>query len=78
MSSKYNYQGKLISLSDAVSKIQSGDRIGLAIAASEPCGLLTELAKQKDRLEDVHTWVCLPMRAYDYAINPEMEKHFYL
>ena len=78
MTSKYNYQGKLISLSDAVTKIQSGDRIGLAIAASEPCGLLTELAKQKDRLEDVHTWVCLPMRSYDYAMNPEMDKHFFV
>lgn len=78
MTSKYNYQSKLISISDAVSKIQSGDRIGLAIAASEPCGLLTELAKQKDRLEDVHTWVCLPMRSYDYAVNPEMEKHFFV
>ncbi len=78
MTSKYNYQSKLISISDAVTKIQSGNRIGLAIAASEPCGLLTELAKQKDRLEDVHTWVCLPMRSYDYAVNPEMEKHFFV
>jgi acyl-CoA hydrolase len=78
MTSKYNYQGKLISLSDAVAKIHSGDRIGIAMAASEPCGLLTELAKQKDRLEDVHTWVCLPMRSYEYAMNPEMEKHFFV
>jgi acyl-CoA hydrolase len=78
MTSKYNYQGKLISLSDAVTKIQSGDRIGIAMAASEPCGLLTELAKQKDRLEDVHTWVCLPMRSYDNAISQEMDKHFFV
>jgi acyl-CoA hydrolase len=78
MTSKYNYQGKLISLSDAVSKIKSGDRIGLAIAASEPSGLLIELAKHKDRLEDVHTWVCLPMRSYDYAVKPEMENHFFV
>jgi acyl-CoA hydrolase len=78
MTSKYNYQGKLISLSDAVPKIQSGDRNGIAMAASEPCGLLTELAKQKDRLEDVHTWVCLPMRSYDYAISQEMDKHFFV
>lgn len=78
MNSKYNYQGKLISLTDAVTKIQSGDRIGIAMAASEPCGLLTELARQKDRLENVHTWVCLPMRSYDYAISPEMDKHFFV
>ncbi len=78
MTSKYNYQGKLISVSDAVMKIQSGNSIGLAIAASEPCGLLTELAKQKDRLEDVHTWVCLPMRSYEYAVNPDMHQHFFV
>ena len=78
MTSTYNYQDKLISLSDAVSKIKSGDRIGLAIAASEPSGLLIELAKHKDRLEDVHTWVCLPMRSYDYAVKPEMENHYFV
>lgn len=78
MTSKFNYDGKLISISEAVKKIQSGDRIGLAIAASEPCGLLTELAKQKDRLQDVHTWVCLPMRSYEYAVSPEMDQHFFV
>ncbi|MDO9087926.1 MAG: acetyl-CoA hydrolase/transferase C-terminal domain-containing protein [Anaerolineaceae bacterium] len=78
MTLKYDFQGKLITIQEAVNKIQSGDRIGLAIAASEPCGLLSELAKQKDRLEDVHTWVCLPMRAYEYAINPDMDGHFFV
>jgi acyl-CoA hydrolase len=78
MTPNYNYHGKLISLSDAVSKIKSGDRIGLAIAASEPSGLLIELANHKDRLEDVHTWVCLPMRSYDYSVKPEMENHFFV
>lgn len=78
MTSNYNYQDKLISIPEAVSKIKSGDRIGLAIAASEPSGLLHELANHKDRLEDVNTWVCLPMRSYEYAVNPEMEKHFYV
>ena len=78
MTSNYNYQGKLISIPEAVSKIKSGDRIGLAIAASEPSGLLHELAKHKDRLEDVNTWVCLPMRSYEYAVNPEMETHFFV
>jgi acyl-CoA hydrolase len=78
MTSKYDFQGKLITIKEAVNKIKSGDRIGLAIAASEPCGLLSELAKQKDRLEDVHTWVCLPMRAYEYAINPDMDGHFFV
>ena len=78
MSSSNNYQGKLISIPEAVSKIKSGDMIGVAMAASEPSGLLTELANHKDRLENVHTWVCLPMRAYDYATLPEMQGHFFV
>ena len=78
MPSKYNFQGKLISVSEAVLKIKSRDRIGLAIAASEPYGLLTELANHKDRLIDVHTWVCLPMRSYEYANNPDMDGHFFV
>lgn len=78
MTSNYNYHGKLISCAEAVSKIKSGDIIGIAMAASEPSGLLTELAKQKDRLTDVNTWVCLPMRSYEYAVQPEMENHFFV
>ncbi len=78
MTQKYDFQDKRISIREAVSKIKSGDRIGLAIAASEPSGLLTELANHKDRLEDVHTWVCLPMRSYEYSVNPEMENHFFV
>jgi acyl-CoA hydrolase len=72
------YKRKLISIPEVVGKVQSGQNIGVAIAASEPPGLLTELGKQKDRLQDVHTWVCLPMRAYDYATSPEMAGHFYV
>lgn len=73
-----SYKDKLITIPEAVAMVKSGQTIGTAIAASEPTGLLTELANHKDRLKDVHTWVCLPMRAYDYAMSPEMGEHFYV
>jgi acyl-CoA hydrolase len=72
------YKQKMISITEAVGMVQSGQDIGVAIAASEPAGLLTELGRQKDRLRNVTTWVCLPMRAYDYAVNPEMNGHFFV
>lgn len=78
MSARAIYADKFISIPEAVAKVQSHQTIGVAIAASEPFGLLTELAKHKERLQGVHTWVCLPMRAYDYAIQPEMENSFFV
>ena len=70
MDPKEPYKKKLISIPDAVSMVQSHQTIGVAMAASEPPGLLTELGKHKDRLEDVTVWVCLPLRVYDFVQNP--------
>ncbi len=77
MSWKEEYQSKLLSLSEAVGLVQSGHTIQIGIAVSEPVGLLEELANQADRLFDVTLWTCLPMRAYDIFVKPEMEGHFY-
>jgi acyl-CoA hydrolase len=66
------YRQKLISIPDAVALVQPHHVIGTAMAASEPTGLLTELGKHKDRLKNVTTWVCLPMRQYDFVHNPAM------
>jgi acyl-CoA hydrolase len=72
------YQSKKISIPEAVGLVKSNDTLAIAIAASEPPGLLAELGRHKDRLENVHTWVCLPMRPYDYATKPEMNGHFFV
>lgn len=72
------YRKKLISIPEAVSLVQSNQTISTGIAASEASGLLNELANHKDRLENVTTWVCLPLRTYDYATNPEMSGHFFV
>ena len=69
---------KMITIPDAVGLIQSHHTIGTAMAASEPVGLLTELGEHKDRLENVHVWVCLPLRKYDFVLKPEMAGHFFV
>src|SRR5512146_245040 len=72
------FRHKLISIPEAVGLVQTGQTISTGIAASEAVGLLSELGNHKDRLQDVHVWVCLPMRPYDYALKPEMAGHFYV
>lgn len=72
------YKQKLISIPDAVGKLQSHQTLGVAMAASEPPGLLTELGNHRDRLEDVKVWVCLPIGAYSFVLDSSMEGHFFV
>ncbi|MGQ9839583.1 MAG: hypothetical protein ACUVR4_03465 [Anaerolineae bacterium] len=72
------YEHKLISIPEAVSLVQSHQTIATAMAAAEPVGLLTELGRHRDRLEDVTVWVCLPLRLYDFILKPEMAGHFFV
>ena len=71
------YMDKRVSFSEAVAHIKSNQTIGVAMAASEPVGLLEELARHKERLENVTLWTCLPMRAYDIFMRPDMDGHFF-
>jgi len=71
------YKNKLVSLQEAVGKIQSSQTVCVAMAGAEPPGLLTALAGESNRLENVTLWTCLPMRAYDIFLKPEMEGHFF-
>ena len=77
MDPKKLFKQKLLTIPEAVSLVKSHQTIGVAMAASEPPGLLTELGKHKDRLEDVTLWVCLPLRKYDCLLQPEMKGHFF-
>lgn len=58
--------------------LNSHSTLGLAMAASEPPGLMAELGKHRDHLEDVHVWVCLPLGSYDFVLDPSMEGHFFI
>lgn len=71
------FKEKIISMQDAVEMVQSHQMIGLGIAGSEPVGLLTALASQKDRVDDVTIWTCLPMRSYEIFTESEMLGHFF-
>ncbi len=72
------YREKLISIPEAVGKLQSRQRLAAAMCASEPVGLLGELENHADRLEDLHVFMCLPMRRYGFYTRPEMAEHFFL
>ena len=72
------YKQKLLTIPETVSLVQSHQTIVAAMAASEPVGLLSELGNHKGRLENVTVWVCLPLRLYDFALEPEMAGHFFV
>jgi acyl-CoA hydrolase/ABC-type branched-subunit amino acid transport system substrate-binding protein len=72
------YKQKLLPIPEAVSLVQSRQTVGVALAASEPPGLLGELGNHKDRLEGVTVWVALPLRRYDFVYEPEMAGHFFV
>jgi acyl-CoA hydrolase len=78
MDSKVLYKQKLLSIPEAVALVQSHQTIGVAMAGSEPPGLLSELGNHRNRLEDVTVWVCLPLRQYDFILKPEMSGHFFV
>lgn len=76
MDFKEIYKSKLITIPEAVSKVQSNQIVGTSIIGSEPPGLLAELGNHKDRLENVDVYVCLPMRDHAYMTDESMAGHF--
>ena len=72
------YRSKHVTIPEAVGKIKSHQTVGVAMAASEPPGLLSELGNHRDRLDDVHVWVCLPLGSYSFVLDPSMEGHFFI
>lgn len=77
MSWQEEYKHKTITIPEAINKVSSGMTLQIGIAASEPVGLLEELARQSGRLENITTWTCLPMRPYDIFMKPEMDGRFF-
>ncbi len=69
------YQDKLISMTEAVGKIKSHDRIGFGMVAAEPMGFLSHLHVIGDRVEDVSLFGALMVGNYEW-IKPEYEGKF--
>jgi len=77
MTEGIEFTEKYISLSEAVSHVQSNQTVGVGIAGSEPVGLLTKMAEHALDVEDVHFWTCLPMRPYDIFTKQSMAGHIF-
>lgn len=71
------YKQKRRTLTEAVNLVQPHQTIVAAMAAAEPVGLLSELSLHRTRLQDVTIAVCLPLRKYDFLLQPEMSGHFF-
>lgn len=76
MNVKEIYKQKLVSIDDVLNMVNSRDEIIVGLAAAEPQGLLENLHKIKDRVEDVTVVTCLNMKDYKFFMLPEMKGHF--
>ena len=76
MNWKVQYQAKQMTAAQALSRIQSGNRVAAPNAAGAPLHLLEALTGRKDELECVEIVHMIPLGQAPYA-QPGMEKHFY-
>lgn len=76
MDVKKQYNDKLISISEAVAKVKSNQKIVVAMAASEPQGLLKNLEKRSKYLKDITIVSCLMTGDYNF-LSPEMNGIFF-
>lgn len=75
MNWKEEYANKIVSVQEAVSHVQSGDRIVFSHACGEGQYLTDELVNQAERLENVEIVHMVAMGTAPYC-QPGMEKHF--
>lgn len=69
------YGSKIVSAEEAISHVQSGNRIVFTHACGESQVLTEELVRQADRLENVEIVHMVAMGQAPYC-QPGMEKHF--
>ena len=72
------YQGRLVSIDEAVSRIESGDDVVVGQCASEPQGCMSRFHLAADRVEGVRVFSVLTLRPYDFFMKPEMKGRFEL
>ena len=70
------YKEKEISLDEAVSMVDDGDKIVAAMAGSEPQGLLERLADRGQEFSGVTVVSCLMMQDYGFT-EPELKGHIF-
>ena len=72
---KSYYQSHIVSGEEAVSKIQSGDRIVIGHACGEPSFLVETMVKHAEDYQNVEVVHMVAMGECAYA-QPGMESHF--
>ena len=75
MQDSFSYQQKLMSAEEAVSLIQSGDRVYIHSGCAEPERLVKALLERGLELRDVEILHLMTVGNADYVM-PEMEGHF--
>ena len=70
------YKSKKVTVDEALSKIKSGDRLGIAAAAMEPMNILSKLHTIKDRVENINVLLTATTGQHEFFLNPEMREYF--
>jgi len=76
MNTAYDYRRKVISIDDALAKIQSDDLVISALAGAEPKGILEQLHTIAPRVRNVAVSTCLPLHRGQWYTDPAMKGHF--
>lgn len=71
-----NYRNKVISIDEALDKIQSGDHIVSGLASAEAKEILSQLHAIEHRVKDVTVSTCLPMVLAEYYNNAAYKESF--
>ena len=75
MQDLFSYKQKLMTAEEAVSLIQSGDRVYIHSGCAEPEQLVKALLQRGQELRDVEILHLMTLGNADYVL-PEMEGHF--
>lgn len=70
------YNKKLISIEEAVRKIESNTDVVVAMGASEPQGILEKVHTVADQVKNVQVFSAVAINPYEFFLNPEMKGHF--
>lgn len=76
--SKYQelYNGKKITIEEALSKISTGDTIVTSLCAMEPFSILSQLHTLHGKVEDIYVLNTLGLGKHEFLINPKYRDTF--
>ena len=78
MNAQEIYKSKLVSIDEAVSRIESDNDVIVAQCASEPQGCMSRFHIVADRVRNVRVFSVLTLKEYDFYMKKEMKGRFEL